>query len=276
MNNFKERCINLRKSGHTLTEIVKITGRSKTSVYSHIYHIPLGAEKIKSIRVASGIRAKNVALARRGKSERNFKKFDQWNKNTVSLIAHLIFDGTISRTSCVYNNRNQSLLDGVENCMKEVYSYQPRRWVNTTTGVSRISYHNVALGAYLQTKSKELLKDIYQLPETLKKEFIRAFFDDEGCMDFRPKRSLRQIRGYQKDISILFLIQKLLSDFNIQSRVLKPNEVVISGKENMQKFQEEVNFSPGVKLNENRSNSIWKKSLEKQFLLAQAIKSFKH
>ncbi|MGB3922028.1 MAG: LAGLIDADG family homing endonuclease [Minisyncoccia bacterium] len=276
MNNFKKRCLNLRKSGHTLTEIVKITGRSKTSVYSHIHHIPLGAEKIKSIRTASGVRAKNLALARRGKSDRDFKKFDRWEKKTVLLVAHLIFDGTISRTSCVYNNRNQSLLDMVENCMKEIYNYPPRRWVNTTTGVSRISYHNVALGAYLQIKSKELLKVIYRLPKALKKEFVRAFFDDEGCMDFRPKRNLRQIRGYQKDVSRLFLIQKLLSEFNIESRVLRPNEVVISRKENMQKFQEEINFSPGVRLNGRRLNSVWKKPLEKQILLAQAIKSFKN
>ena len=159
--------------------------------------------------------------------------------------------------------------------MKNIYDHKPKRWINNETGVSRISYHNVALGTYLQEKSKELLNNICSLSIGLKKEFLKAFFNDEGCIDFRPKRNLRQIRGYQKDKSILFLIQKLLCDFGIESRVVNPNEIVISGKENLQKFQKRIGFSPGVYINGNRSNSIWKKSLEKKVLLNEAIKSFK-
>jgi len=275
METFKQQCLDLRKAGHTLTEIVKITGRPKTSIYFHINSIPLSEEKIRLIRIASGIRARNIALSRRGKSERQFRRFNKWSSNTVSLLGHLIFDGSIIRTSCIYNNRNISLINKVENSMKNIYDHKPKRWINNETGVSRISYHNVALGTYLQEKSKELLNNICSLSIGLKKEFLKAFFNDEGCIDFRPKRNLRQIRGYQKDKSILFLIQKLLCDFGIESRVVNPNEIVISGKENLQKFQKRIGFSPGVYINGNRSNSIWKKSLEKKVLLNEAIKSFK-
>ena len=275
MNDFKRQCQELRRAGHTLTEITKITGRPKTSIYSHIHNIPLSSERKQSIYAASGARAKLVAALRRGKSDRLFSKFINWNNSTVNAVSHLIFDGSISRTSCIYNNRNRSLLVMVENSMKEVYAYEPKRYFNEKTGVSRIGYFNVALSSYLKLKSEELLKGICTLSSDLKREFIRSFFDDEGCIDFRPKQNRRQIRGYQKDNSILFLIQKLLKDFNIESRVIKPNEVVITGKENLEKFQREINFSHGVKLNENRSNSIWKKPLEKRYLLDQAIKSFR-
>lgn len=265
----------LREAGYTLPEIVKLTGRPKTSVYFHIYNIPLSNDRLQTIKLESGVRAKSIALTRKGKSRRNFKRFTQWNTRIVILLAHFMFDGTISRTGCIYNNRNKVLINRVEQCMKEIYDHEPKRWVNKITGVSRISYHNVALGTYLQAESIILLKDIQRLSKDMKREFVRSFFDDEGCIDFRPKRNLRQIRGYQKDISVLFLIQKLLADFGVESRVVKPNEVVISRKEYLIKFQEEVGFSPGVKLNENRSNSIWKRPLEKRFLLEQAISSFK-
>ena len=109
-----------------------------------------------------------------------------------------------------------------------------------------------------------------------KREFIRAFFDDEGCMDFRPKNNVRRIRGYQKDVLILKIIKTLLADLNIESRVILPNEVVISGKENLMRFEREINFSPGVYMNGNRSNSRWKKHVEKRELLRQAIASFKN
>ncbi len=276
MNVFKQKCVELRKAGYTLPEIVKVTGRPKTSVYSHIYNIPLSKERLRLIGLASGIRARNLALARKGKSKRDFRKFAQWNKSNVALLAHLMFDGTINKTSCIYNNRNTSLIVMVENCMKEIYGHTPKRYLDEKTGVSRIAYHNVSLCIYLKIKSRELLKDIYLLSKSLKREFIKAFFDDEGCIDFRPRRNLRQIRGYQKNIDILILMQVLLAEFGIQAKVIQPNEVVITRKENLKKFQEEINFSPGVRLNGERSNSIWKKPLEKQFLLAQAIESFKN
>ena len=47
MSSFKETCINLRREGKTLSEIVALAGRPKTSVYFHIRTIPLSSEKLK-------------------------------------------------------------------------------------------------------------------------------------------------------------------------------------------------------------------------------------
>jgi intein-encoded DNA endonuclease-like protein len=113
------------------------------------------------------------------------------------------------------------------------------------------------------------------MPLDLKREFIRAFFDDEGCMDFRPKNNVRKVRGYQKNMQILRIIKALLADLDITARIVFPNEVVIVGKENLIRFEREINFSPGVYMNGARSNSRWKKHIEKRELLRRAIESFK-
>lgn len=275
MNVFKRQCIDLRKRDYTLSEIVRITGRPKTSVHFHIRAIPLSAAKRRSISESSAARAREVALKRRGLSARNFRKFPEWDADMVSLVAHFLFDGEIKHAGCYYHNRNRTLLQHVESRMKAVYNLEPKRYKNHTTGVSRICYFNVSLAAYIREKSTELLQGITRFPRDLKREFIKSFFDDEGCVDFRVTRNLRQIRGYQKNTKILYLIQNLLADFKIGSRVILPNETVISGKENLTKFQREINFSPGVRINGKRSNSIWKQSLEKRVLLERAIDSFK-
>lgn len=273
MNAFAYQCISLRKLDHSLSEIVRITGRPKASVYPYIKNIPLSEKKLVAIRAKNKIHLLRVAALRKGKSTRGFSRFS-WNKETVLLVAHLLFDGEIKRTTCSYNNRNRALIKRVEHLMQPVYEFKPKRYKNFITGVTRISYHNVALGAYMQEKSKELLSLASALPKELKREMLRAFFDDEGCMDFRPHRNVRQVRGYQKNISILKIIQLLLLDFNIGSSIKEPNEVVIVGKNDITRFQKEINFSPGIRINGNRSNSIWRKHLEKRDILRRAIASY--
>lgn len=275
MKTFKELCIELRKKDRSIIEIMQITGRAKTSIYGHIKDIPLSTKRIRRSRMASGKRIRKFALARKGKSVRVFRPFEEWSADSVLLTAHLLFDGEIARTRCAYNNRSSKLIERVERLMSEWYEFEPSRYQNKLTGVCRITYNNVAFGAYLYKKSKELLKEIRRMPLELKREFLRAFFDDEGCMDYRPDENRRSIRGYQKDVRILKIIKSLLADFDIVTRIVLPNEVVIVGKENLKQFEREINFSAGVYMNGNRSNSRWKKHVEKRGLLKQAIGSFK-
>lgn len=271
--NFKEQCIQLRKQNYTLSEIVQITGRPKTSVFFHIQHISLSEEKKQTIRTLRRERLLSYALSRKGKSVRSFLPFDYWDEELVCLVSHLIFDGEI-RKGCIYNNRSYALILRVQQAMRKVYAFNPHHSQNPHTGVHRIGYYNVALAAYLSLKAAELLKDIRHLPKELRRAFLQSFFDDEGCIDFRPERNHRRVRGYQKNVQILELVSALLSDFGIPSRIQLPNEVVISGKENLIRFQQEINFSPGIYINGNRSNSIWKKSLEKREILKSAIHSY--
>ncbi|MFC1730947.1 LAGLIDADG family homing endonuclease [candidate division KSB1 bacterium] len=274
MNSFKLQCIALRKDDYTLPEIVRMTGRSKTSVYFHIKNIPLSASKQRQIKKNTRERAAHVARSRKGKSVRSFNTFLNWDTDTVCLVAHLIFDGEIKRCGCAYNNRSNSLISKVERKMKHIYDFSPKRYKNPDTGVIRISYYNVALADYLKEKSNQLLDVILDLQKEHKREFLKAFFNDEGCIDFKPKKNSRRVRGCQKDIAILEIVKRLLQDFNIDAQIQLPNEVVISKKENLLRFQEEIGFSSGVKMNGNRSNSVWKKHVEKRDILKKAIDSY--
>lgn len=273
---FKEEIVALRKQDKSIVEIMKITGRAKTTIYPYIRGIPLSATRTALYKAESGKRIRKFAIARKGKSRRTFTSFGIWTPGNVLLLGHFIFDGELLRGKCVYNNRSEALLSRVEKHMKKYYAYPPTRYTNPLTGVGRISYHNVALGNYMQQKAHKLLKEIPVLSLRLQKEFLRAFFDDEGCMDFRPQGNRRKIRGYQKDISVLQLVQTLLENIDIPSRIEAPNEVTISGKENLSRFEKEINFSLGVYMNGNRTNSRWKKNLEKRQLLRMAIESFKN
>lgn len=272
---FKEQCISLRKQDYTLLEIARVTGRPKTSVHFHIQHLPLSLRKRQEILDASAARIKRVGMMRRQASARLLKRFTEWDTELVRLVSHFLFDGEIKYGGCHYNNRNKALLRRVEQCMTKIYPREPKRYLNKFTGVWRISYFNVSLSDYIKEKSKQLLKYIRYYPTEQKREFIRTFFDDEGCIDYRPEENNRRIRGYQKNVEVLKIIKALLQDFDIKSRIQLPNEIVIVKQDNFTKFQKEIGFSPGVRINGKRSNSIWKKSLEKRVLLQRAIASYK-
>ncbi len=141
----------------------------------------------------------------------------------------------------------------------------------------RVSYFYIELANYFREKAAQLKQHIISAPLEEKKVFLRAFFDDEGCMSYDQKRNSRKVRGYQGNRENLLLIQALLRDFDIDSKIEKgyTYEVVIGGKNNLVKFRDKINFSKGVYINPKRSNSLWRKKLQKRDLLDMAIANYK-
>ncbi len=275
-----EKCRKLRRKGFTLGEIVKVIDLPKTTVYDHIRDVPLPPEikeriqkeAIKRLRKFSG----KFGGMRKGKCipGRIVPKPNGWSNKLIFLTAHFMFDGEIQTHSCIYHNRSEVLIDRVETSMQKIFNLKPRRRHNKETGVRRISYHYVELADYVRKRSDELKKYIKTafLPE--KKIFLKAFFDDEGCVGRWGKKRL--VRGYQHNLEILKLIQKLLKDFNIESKIDKKySEIVVSRKENLVKFRDYINFSEDVFINPKRKNSVWKRKLQKRDLLDMAIASYK-
>lgn len=260
----------------TIGEIMRLTGRPKSSIYTHIRNVPLTPEQKKKIVEKHTARIVAFNRARKGISAlgRHPKKFDSWGASSVSLVAHLLFDGEMNdRGSCVYTNSNHVLLEQVRVAMKEVYDFEPRH-IESTPGVFRISYHNVELQAYLKQKAVQLLNEIMILEKELQRQFLKTFFDDEGSVYFIGAR--RAVRGYQHDYSLLMLIQTLLKNFGINSVIdQKYKEVTVTRKENLLRFQREIDFSAGLCINGKRTNSIWKESLEKREILRRAIASYR-
>lgn len=274
MKAFKQKCIALRQQDYTLDEIVKKTKRAKTSVYFHIKNIPLSNEKQVELATKHTERTIQQNLKRKGKSilNRHPVKFYVWTPSLVRLVGHLLFDGTINYSSCIYNNRSKALIENFKKDIFSVYKYKPIELLQESA-VIRITYSNVELAHYLKQKAVELLKNIEQMPNKHQKVFLKAFFDDEGCIYFREK--IRNVRGYQYNSSILELIQKLLLNFNIESKVdNRFHEITIGKRKNIERFSKEINFSRGIYVNGNRSNSRWKKHLEKREILRMALASY--
>lgn len=271
---FKNLCQDLRIKGYTLGEISGITKRPKTTVYFHVKRIPQTyklLEKIKNIR-AKSIRGKGP---QKGKSllGYKYKKFNKWSPSLVNLVAHMLFDGSIKRGGIIYYNRSGPLIKNFKNKMTLIYNGEPRMYNNN--GVTRLVYNNVELGEVFKNKSLDLLKEIKRLPRNCQREFLRAFFDDEGSVDLRLNSMKRRIKGYQHNIKILNLVHALLNNFTISSYVDERfNEIIITRRENIKKFAKEINFARGLRVNGQRSNSVWKKSLEKRKILANLLASY--
>jgi len=282
-----EKCRILRRNGFTLGEIAKAVKLPKTTVYDHVNDTlfsPEAQERLKRAQErivkenTKRINKFNIKV-RKGKCipGRVVLRPDGWMPELIFLIAHFMFDGEIQSHSCIYHNRNKALIDRVSSLMKKIFNLRPHNWLNKETGVHRISYHYVELADYMRNKTQGLKKYIKNalLPE--KKIFLQAFFADEGSVGFEKKRNKRRVRGYQYNLEILKLVQKLLNDFNIESKIdEKYKEIAISRRSNLVKFRDKINFLKGVYINPDRKNSIWKKKLEKREILDYTINSYQN
>lgn len=276
MVSFKSQCIQLRERGFSLSKIIAITKRPKSSVYFHIKNIPLSKKRVSEIKRAAIRRITAYSKSIKGKSklDRHPIPFSKWNKDNVSLVAHLIFDGEIKSNGCSYTNRNIVLIEQVKKAMQKIYPFPPKEY-ESFPGVHKIDYYNVELERFFKDKARELISNIQRTKIELQRTFLRAFFDDEGSLYWIKNK--RAVRGYQHNHKILLLVQRLLKGLGIKSKVDKKyNEVTITRVENIKRFAKEINFSKGVCVNGNRSNSVWKKSLEKRTLLQKAIASYQH
>jgi hypothetical protein len=271
-----KKCRILRKRNFTLPEIVKLTRLPKTTVYDNICDIALSSEKQREIQEAAVKRLAKFSEEKKGKciAGRVVPKPEGWPSGLIFLVAHFMFDGEICSHRCVYSNRNTELIDRVEYYMNQIFDLESHKLFYKETGVHRISYFYIELADYIKKRAHELIEKYIKVASLSEKRiFLRAFFDDEGCA-YRWGNA-RKVRGFQQDLRILELIQKLLKDFDIESKIDKKyKEIVISRKENLIKFRDKINFSKGVYINPDRKNSIWKQKLEKREILNRAINSY--
>ena len=213
-----------------------------------------------------------VNARRRGKAVKSVPwRKPVWSKSLVRLIAHLSFDGRVDRHGCHYYSRSRVQAEHVKRLLCEVLGIDPQMRLRPN-GMWVVSRYNVELAAWLSGKECALLR-VVGARATWRQQWLQAFFDDEGCVTLTKKKRL--IRGYQHSLSILELIKELLAGLKIESRIdSKYGELSISRKDNLLKFQKLINFTPGLRVNGSRSNSIWKKSLEKREILRMALASY--
>lgn len=271
-----QKCRTLRRKGFTLGEIIKATRLPKATIYEYVYNIELSPEAQERLRkTKKRIAEENTKKLNKfnRKRRKRIPKPQNWSKELINIVGHFLFDGQILKSGCVYSNRSKSQINCLSELMKKHFNLEPYTRIKKDE-VIEIGYYNVNLGEYMKKKATDLLRFIISASQKEKRIFLKAFFDDEGCASWW--KNVRRVRGYQHNIKILKLIQKLLKDFNIKSRIEeKGKEIVISGKENLIKFRDKINFSEGIYINPERKNSIWKQKLEKREILEKIIDSYK-
>ncbi len=134
-----------------------------------------------------------------------------------SVITHILCDGSVNRNGIpAYTNTSKTLIDNFDNKLKSVfgefkqstyfggginknvYQYRPPKIIIDLLE----SFYNINF-----YKRKEIPSIIFDLPREFSVAVVRAFADDEGCVDLN-----RRISFTQKDKEILSFLQKLLKD----------------------------------------------------------------
>ena len=212
------------------------------------------------------------------------------------IHAHVSADGYLSKCKC--RRTSKELLSHPRiNLFKMRYSVAyvntdpvlAKEFINDTkklfdvkaVSCGKFEYRISAKWIYdLMRDSGALMSDTWFIPSFIlngsrevKSAWLKAFFDDEGSITFNKNK--RMVRWFQHSVEILQIVKQLLTDLGIASKIdEKYFEIIISKKENLLKFQKIINFTQGLQVNGNRTNSIWKKDLEKRKILEMAINSY--
>ena len=222
-------------------------------------------------------------------------------KELGSIIGHILGDGSIDKVNnaLFFSNSNRDLLEEFMKYMRDVFSIEPRIYVQKGNGFDRKSewlgriynlddfegrpaglYYPKASSIFLHSvfgkfalgKKKSITRQIMSSPIELKKYLIRAFFDDEGSVSSNS----HTIRVHQDDYKILEHVRSLLIEIGIESgkickyikRGKKRHYLNINGYRNYKRFSETIGFTSRRK-SEELNRLIEKIESKKSFRLRQ-------
>ncbi len=271
----KEEIVKQRLLGTSLKKLAREFDLPKSTVQWWICQLTLSdtaqevlTERARSERIEA-LRTRRIPLPTQTQTL-------SFSPTLVRFIAHTLFDGSIFQDQIVYYSSHRSLADRFAREGKAIFSLEPH-WFLTREKVYRVHFYSKNLVDFLRERSKVLIQQIMRLGSRQRLEFLRAFFDDEGSVSFRPETSQRVIRGYQKDVSVLRLVASLLAQFEIESNLEnlgRSPEITIRGQLNIKKFAQLINFSKGVIFRATRKNSYYSKPIEKRLVLLNLLRSY--
>lgn len=269
------KCKELRSKGYSFGEISSKIGLAKSTLYPYLKNISLGARQRQNIEIRRKEKCNNKANPKKGKClpGREIIKPNSWSKDLIHILSHFMFDGRVDEDSCIYYSKDKYQIEHMQKLLRDTFRANPKVQLRDN-GVYGLVFYHVELANYLKSRKEELFAYLNNgAPRAHKQEFLRAFFDDEGCVFYKGDK--RRVRGYQKSQPILWQIMDLLDEFGIKSKIDRHvNGVEISGKENLEKFSKEINFSPEIYINPNRKNGIWKEKISKRKILDLALRAY--
>lgn len=163
---------------------------------------------------------------------KNLKKdYEKITLAKARIIAHLIGDGCIYKCNHDYNIKYEvkdlESLDSFESDMLEVYGLKLTKGFKKSGFTdnlipflrlrSKLAYLDLLRYATYNSKDWKINDELIYASKDIKRQFLKAIFDDEGSVIKTHKKAA--IRLYSINLDGLKQIQKILSEFNIESKI---------------------------------------------------------
>jgi len=270
-----EKCRRLRQRGYSLGDISVRLGVSKSTLFSYVKDIVLRPWQVDKIETRRKEKNKNNPNPRKGKClpGREIKMPQAWSDDLVHLVSHLMFDGRIDESGCIYYSKDIYQIRHMRRLFAALFKVYPKVQLRDH-GVYGLPFYHVELADYIKKLSNRLAPYLNNgAPLSSKRVFLQAFFDDEGNVYYSGSK--RRVRGYQKSRERLEWVRNLLLDFRISGTINKTGIYIeITNRENLENFAKQINFSAGIYLNPERKNSIWKEKISKKKILDLVLNSY--
>lgn len=275
-NELITQCRKLRMRAYSFGDISSAMGVAKSTLHAYFKNVSLDNKQKQAIENRRKEKCNRGINPRKGKCllGREIIKPHSWSNDLIHIISHFMFDGRVDEDSCIYYSKDKYQIKHMQKLLHDVFKASPKIQLRDN-GVYGLVFYHVEMANYLKNREKELFAYLSNgALKAYKKEFLRAFFDDEGSIFYKGDK--RRVRGYQKSDFILRQIINLLNEFGIKSRLDKrANGVEISGRYNLEAFSKKINFSPHIYVNPNRKNGIWKERISKRDILDLALRSYR-
>ncbi|MEA2038177.1 MAG: LAGLIDADG family homing endonuclease [Nanoarchaeota archaeon] len=157
--------------------------------------------------------------------------FEKLTKAKARIIAHLIGDGCAFKSNTDYNLKydisDRELLNSFKNDIWRVYGLKLTIGLKPSgkTGKllpfvrlrSKLAYEDLLSYSSYYSKDWILKNKFLNSSREIKREFLRALFDDEGSVVPQSKSAV--IRLYSINLKGLKQIEKILNDFDVHSNL---------------------------------------------------------
>ena len=185
--------------------------------------------------------------------------FEKLTIAKARIIAHLIGDGCVYKSNHDYNIKYEvkdlESLNSFEKDMLSVYGLKLTKGFKESgfTGKpvpflrlrSKLAYEDLLKYSTYKSKDWKIKSKILQSSKQIKKEFLKAFFDDEGSVVPEGKKGIIKLYSINKEG--LQQIQKMLLEFDVDSKLdsgygAKRNVYALLIKD-LNKFNKEIGFN---------------------------------
>ncbi len=187
------------------------------------------------------------------------------------VVAHYMGDGCVTNRYAAYFNKNETLLKNFEKDILSLFEGVHIIRGKCNSGTKLIQIQNKQIIKFLKELVSDYRSSALKFPrfinhKDLEREFLRAIYDDEGCVALRTFKKTNDIKRNitlsSNSKEFLEKIKEILkNDFDITSNKLTLNKrsrgvkeyinyvLSISGRSNFIKFKELIGFNHPDKIN---------------------------